>query len=577
MTAWTRQHSDARGHHLVASCALSAGAVVLKADPYAGAVLNDHAATRLCAVSFRPAETLLKCSRCGQTRYSGKTAQRSDWKAGHKQECEALIRCRPKVPPATVRLAARVFWTKQRQRQSGQSTQPSDSFDDVTALLSHWDKLDDQRKVRYAQMAVITRQYMQGSTSAAELPDEKEIAIMLARFACNNHTIMDDENNPIGLGMYPLGALLNHSNEPNVVPTFEGPRIVFRAIRAVAAGAELTVAYLDLLTPAAELRHALAYHYFFNEATAEACTPSTSFAERTEYQQIRCRTCMGPAQAYDVRLRVSTKCPLPQSSIDRRHLHAVCDAGTPYDPHNREAVPYMRILPGGGDVMVSIAGPSEATCGAAARMAFEEPVPSISGDMEDNSGKTSIRLLTDPFEQKTSKDQVPILFVDVWGLPTGQSQRQRAEGLAVRLERLAHSARDGMLYRDSVEERDIGSALGAGFMGCLVGLSVDSSSGSLVPGLPALPGELLPAGGHIWRVRNNQVFMSAAIQKSELNTAHGLANCLAPIYEMAYPKVYPNLALHYAAQAKLEACWTESRPREVLQRVNKAVKMLQVQ
>lgn len=66
--------------------------------------------------------------------------------------------------------------------------------------------------------------------------------------------------------------------------------------------------------------------------------PSTHFAESTEYQPIRCRTVMGPhgesmgnEKAYEVRLRVSPSCPFPQSSLDRRHLHAVCDAGKPYD------------------------------------------------------------------------------------------------------------------------------------------------------------------------------------------------------------------------------------------------------
>ena len=36
-----------------------------------------------------------------------------------------------------------------------------------------------------------------GSGGAAET-DVKEIALLLARFACNNHTICDDELRPVG-------------------------------------------------------------------------------------------------------------------------------------------------------------------------------------------------------------------------------------------------------------------------------------------------------------------------------------------------------------------------------------------
>lgn len=69
---WRREFSEEHGHHLVAARALGPGDLVLKADAFA-AVLSDQAATRLCAASFRPAQSLLKCSRCGQARCAALT------------------------------------------------------------------------------------------------------------------------------------------------------------------------------------------------------------------------------------------------------------------------------------------------------------------------------------------------------------------------------------------------------------------------------------------------------------------------------------------------------------------------
>jgi hypothetical protein len=58
--------------------------------------------------------------------------------------------------------------------------------------------------------------------------DVREITLLLARFACNNHTICDEELRAIGVGLYPLGALVNHSCRPNCMQTFSGRNIVFR-------------------------------------------------------------------------------------------------------------------------------------------------------------------------------------------------------------------------------------------------------------------------------------------------------------------------------------------------------------
>lgn len=50
-----------------------------------------------------------------------------------------------------------------------------------------------------ALVCIGRREYMQGAPDTKdEAPAPKEIAMLLARFACNNHTICDEELRPLG-------------------------------------------------------------------------------------------------------------------------------------------------------------------------------------------------------------------------------------------------------------------------------------------------------------------------------------------------------------------------------------------
>lgn len=74
----------------------------------------------------------------------------------------------------------------------------------------------------------------EGFITAAELPSIREMALLLARFACNNHSICDDELRPIGVGLYPRGSMVNHDCQPNCMQSFSSyGRISFRYRRTM--------------------------------------------------------------------------------------------------------------------------------------------------------------------------------------------------------------------------------------------------------------------------------------------------------------------------------------------------------
>ncbi len=58
--------------------------------------------------------------------------------------------------------------------------------------------------------------------------------------------------------------MLNHSCTPNTMQSFHGSRIVFRAVQHIPAGAEATIAYVELAATRAERSAALRANYFFD-------------------------------------------------------------------------------------------------------------------------------------------------------------------------------------------------------------------------------------------------------------------------------------------------------------------------
>lgn len=93
------------------------------------------------------------------------------------------------------------------------------------------------------------------------------------RFQSNNFGVTDALLTKLGGGVYPIGALLNHSCVANCVVSYDpvSHAQIIRCLRDVAAGEELTHMYLDAAATSGERRAALRAHYFF-ECDCAACT-----------------------------------------------------------------------------------------------------------------------------------------------------------------------------------------------------------------------------------------------------------------------------------------------------------------
>ena len=276
---------DAGGERGLATArAFGAGDELLRVAPTV-AVLNEASRARRCHWSFAESERLLRCSACGYARYCSAAHQRDAW-AQHKPECALLRASRPRVPGPTMLLLARLLRVVAGGAGDAAAADAADAWArGGAAALSLRAQLDGQPAARQQAMreqaallcALVGRAEPQRPPPPPELAAE-----LLARFAVNNHTLCDEELQEVGVGLYPLAALANHDCAPSAVQTFDGGTVVFRALRPLAAGEPVTIAYIELAQPVAARRAELRAQYLFEcscgRCAAEAAAPPAAAA-----------------------------------------------------------------------------------------------------------------------------------------------------------------------------------------------------------------------------------------------------------------------------------------------------------
>ncbi|KAI8823816.1 hypothetical protein BJ741DRAFT_634179 [Chytriomyces cf. hyalinus JEL632] len=121
-----------------------------------------------------------------------------------------------------------------------------------------------------------------------------EIVTLACRINSNSHAMVDptgNTNQEVGVGMFPMVAMLNHACAPNCsfVSTTHG-RMIVRTLRDVQAGEELCVTYVDLCTPRSERRgKLLETKHFWCEC--ERCSGSSSESEDALLDAVLCQEC----------------------------------------------------------------------------------------------------------------------------------------------------------------------------------------------------------------------------------------------------------------------------------------------
>ncbi|KAJ1898617.1 hypothetical protein LPJ66_002633 [Kickxella alabastrina] len=232
-----------------------------------------------CTHCFKtlPPKRRPRCSQCHTALYCSTRCLTDHWNARHYFECDpknaeneaALEKAEAKIKPVYrpyLRMAAGV--TRVLQNIKKQQQQQVPEWLRVQALA--WDRLISHRS---EHPKYLLKQYAEIANLIPQTPGSLvflDPVDALCRFGCNNFAAFDDSGDQnllqsTGHLCSPLvSLLLNHACLPNASFVYSaGGRQVVRALRDIAEGDEVTLAYIDGLKPRSERRKTLEAVYFF--------------------------------------------------------------------------------------------------------------------------------------------------------------------------------------------------------------------------------------------------------------------------------------------------------------------------
>ena len=234
-------------------------------------------------------EKVLQCGGCSLKYYCSEECHRKDWDVhGKNGECAMMkafsestsFEGEDAVPRMIIRAASvRRHDTDENARgkvvkENALATSPycgncrKSSFADVISLLSHERR---QQADAYLQVQRIAESLSSNIFADDAVMTTQVITQLIFAAQSNAHAFRDPAGQTVaGIGLYPAASMVNHSCVPNAHHYFaepvpgRPPRIVFRAIRPIATGEDVTYSYTKTYEPSETRRANLRTGYFFD-------------------------------------------------------------------------------------------------------------------------------------------------------------------------------------------------------------------------------------------------------------------------------------------------------------------------
>ncbi len=149
----------------------------------------------------------------------------------------------------------------QIENDFGDEEKPIKQIDTLVNFLeleSNYDRLTDDQQEDMELFLVKFQRYWKKPIPRA-VRSSRKLLDLFAAIKNNQFAICDEESGDydVGSAVYIDHALVNHSCRPNAYPVFNKTNMIFKALRKIAPGEEITHAYTDTISPIQERREYL--------------------------------------------------------------------------------------------------------------------------------------------------------------------------------------------------------------------------------------------------------------------------------------------------------------------------------
>eukprot|EP00002_Diphylleia_rotans_P003098 TRINITY_DN12089_c0_g1_i1.p1 TRINITY_DN12089_c0_g1~~TRINITY_DN12089_c0_g1_i1.p1 ORF type:complete len:543 (-),score=82.89 TRINITY_DN12089_c0_g1_i1:143-1771(-) len=305
------------GRRVMSCVEIAAGTVVMRS---AGVVQRSGTlwGDRQCGACLF-ARASLRCVRCRCVRYCSSACQRSHWERIHRRTCAFLptwARLTAQWPPHIVDDIETALWVLVKINRDTDSA--CHSVRTMARLPTDFIRNEPRFTFLLSLLKQGVQLYNQHSPKNAIEESDKDLLTLLGQMEANNFSIWDHTLATHGMGVYPFGALLNHSCWPNCVVMYEGPELIqtIRTLRKVSVGEELCHSYLDLAANRAQRQTSLLERYGF------VCTCLRCMQESTQpfdpFVAPLCLLCATlPAHDVDVHFAAQQTCTLDDGTVQK--------------------------------------------------------------------------------------------------------------------------------------------------------------------------------------------------------------------------------------------------------------------
>ncbi|XP_059490451.1 SET and MYND domain-containing protein 4-like [Neocloeon triangulifer] len=285
--AVTAETDEYFGRKVIAVKDIEPGEVILVEEPEISNFKNDSEWTH-CGHCFKLSFSLMPCEKCKKVFFCSDDCKTAALSAIHGRACSALSRFDTNLQ-ATLNLSETIFLTFSRVIDfvSTFGIEKLGNFDSETdksalgSLLNLcYHRVEQEESLKSVCASIIRHCFQVEDEELVAKLAELSYRILLINKA-NSYSIEEPvfhaksgefEMRNIAYGTYTMASLMNHSCDPNVVPTFHRKTMVVRALRPILEGEQIFNRYCNsFYNMPKDVRQSRLSAYSF-ECACEACS-----------------------------------------------------------------------------------------------------------------------------------------------------------------------------------------------------------------------------------------------------------------------------------------------------------------